>query len=269
MADHVNWTFLVPHAGNPAMLMACLTSIKTVYPHAKVIVGVRGADPLQPRAVELAYLCGCKTVTIPGNGDDTDVVMGRLAEACTTEYAVYMEADCLLLEDIDDLCDHVEAGGFVGVHEVIPWPEGRPGSGIGPNQAYFRHFPGFHTASFWLGPVGRLVRQYGSSFAASGRGLGEPYYGLSQKVRDLGLEILELEANFIDPELGFATAYSSSVVHMWFGAWRLRDNVESASGVPLPYLQVCEANLLSAFWLGTLKGVVDARLSDEIRREGD
>ena len=233
------------------MLAACLTAIRLHHPDAAVHVGLRGDDSYARRAHELCELYADSIIVTPGNGDDTDVVMRDLLLSCETDYAVYLEADCLLLKPITSFPD------FVGIEEDISWPEGRPGERLGPNSDKFRYAPGMHTASYFQLNVKRFQKEVGiGAVEIKGRKFGEPYYGLSAGIRDAGWHIDLLPVTHLPYDYGYATAYGDQAVHMWFGAWRLRDNVESASGVPREYIAIAEANLLTAFWCGTLESEV-------------
>lgn len=257
----LNWTFLVPHAGNPPMLAASLASIKMLYPLSSIVVALRGEDPYLEAAKKVVRIHQASSIIVPGNGDDTDNVMRELITACSSRYAVYMEADCILVNRLENHMLQIESRefDFVGVEELIPWPEGRPGNAFDVGgEHYFRYAPGYHTASFWMVNIATLKAELPLENITIDRAVaGEPYYGLSAWLREKNKKVCQLQPQHLPEDYGFATLYGDAVVHSWFGAWRLRDNVESASGVPLQYLAVAEANIMSSFWTGRLHQVVE------------
>lgn len=245
-----NWTFLVPHGGAPDMLAASLHSIRQHYSDEKIIVDVRGGDPYTPAARHAIFdVPNVQVIETPGHGDETDMIMCDLMAACQTDYAVYMEADCLLLKKLLPLHTFVESvGGFVGIQDFIPWPEGRPGLRI--NGTHFRAFKGRHSASFWMADVGRYKREIGLQAVRSTVG-GEPYQGLSLSMEAAGWRINELPVTFPkDNRWAFASYYGDYVLHKWFGAWRLRlhSNLRQASGIEPEYMARTEAQLLADYW---------------------
>lgn len=256
----MSWGFLIPYAANPSMLEVCLHSIRRHYPDDKIIVSLRELDPFRDAGFHIALQNKAECVVVPGRGDETDWVMASLIDAADFENAVYMESDCCLVDSLGNIrkLGEQDSRALVGVEDVIGWPDGRPGFRFA--NGFFRYAPGYYTASFWAANIKQFKEELGTQKIHKVEKHGppiesyEPYYGFFKAISDAGWHFHNLSVEDIGKPYGFAMLYGKSVIHTWFGARRLRDNVELASGVPMPYLAASESRFIADYWTHVERG---------------
>lgn len=192
-------TFLIPHASSEELFSICKEAIYGFFPKANILVADKDRFPHWNQAIKWLW------------------------DNCPTDIGIFIDDDCILLEDISSLINRVKNGNYymVGVEGIIPHKSGQ----------YLRYSPHYYDMTFMVIDIARFKKEFGDDIEVDrelakkeipeGRSI-EKYYGISQKLRNKSIYNLYAELS----DYGEATTYGVGgvkyMIHLWYGAYKHR-----------------------------------------------
>lgn len=219
----MKFTYLIPHASSEEIFAVCKDAISKHTP-AEILVSPKEQF---------------------GNWHEA---ISWLWDNCPTDIGVFLDDDCMLLNDITPLIEQAPCG----VEGIIPFSKG----------GLLRNSPGYYDMTFMAINIKEFNQRFGRDAILTdmvkarkeieaGRSI-EHFYGVSQHLRD---EFRTLRARLSN--YGLATVYEDTstkatpyMIHLWYGSWKHR---HAENEVDAKEMQEREDKFIKDYWANTLR----------------
>lgn len=250
-------TFLIAHFNSPEFLTVCLHAIRKFHPGSRVVVADATSDwDMYLEAKETCNKFGAEMHTLVIQHRHSGI-LNYLFRQPTTEIAVFLDQDCIVLNRLDALFEQLRRGiVLAGPRDDmrVDHPNWFQGFRVPQGGAVLRRFPDYiHASLMVVNP--RVVRQqFGNSPFTWKKEFGdhphEKYHGLSHLLKESKPEsLLPLPSSHSAYGLGTVCSYNDKALayHNWYSG-RVHNREGRIDNLEVERLRKESRRFLDDYW---------------------